>query len=132
MLGVVENPNDDPADQLLKQLGEELGVGDTYRKTPVGMFFGEQPARPCPTPTSAARGRIAPAACVRALHGRLPARGQEHAGQELPVAGRAARRHGDARPQVIDVRPLGAEDGSDGYAVDERRLGACAATATET
>src|SRR5829696_979014 len=29
---------------------------------------------------------------VRALHGRLPARGEEHAGQELPRAGRAPRR----------------------------------------
>ena len=31
---------------------------------------------------------------LRALHGRLPARRQEHAGQELPVARRARRRRG--------------------------------------
>ena len=41
MLGVVQNPHDDPADQLLRELGEELGVGDTYKKTPVGVYFGE-------------------------------------------------------------------------------------------
>ena len=35
---------------------------------------------------------------VRPLHGRLPARRQEHAGQELPLARRAPRRRGDARP----------------------------------
>src|SRR3982751_5286514 len=35
MLGVVQNPYDDPADQLLRELGEELGVADSYRKTPV-------------------------------------------------------------------------------------------------
>jgi cholesterol oxidase len=50
MLGVVPTPNDDPADQLLKELGEELGVGDTYRKTPVGIFFGEEPGKTVPDP----------------------------------------------------------------------------------
>ena len=32
MLGVVQNPHEDPADQLLRELGEELGVGDTLQK----------------------------------------------------------------------------------------------------
>src|SRR6202035_2293625 len=41
MLGVVQQPYDDPADQLLRELGEELGVGDTYKHTPVGIYFGE-------------------------------------------------------------------------------------------
>ena len=36
-----EPRHDDPADQLLRELGEELGVGDTYKKTPVGVYFGE-------------------------------------------------------------------------------------------
>src|ERR1700744_5441100 len=40
MLGVVPTPTDDPADQLLRECGEELGVGETYKKTPVGVFFG--------------------------------------------------------------------------------------------
>ena len=41
MLGVTQYTHDDPADQLLRELGEELGVADTYKKTPVGIFFGE-------------------------------------------------------------------------------------------
>ena len=41
MLGVVQNPHEDPADQLLRELGEELGVGESYKRTPVGIFFGE-------------------------------------------------------------------------------------------
>ncbi|MGH2903560.1 MAG: cholesterol oxidase, partial [Solirubrobacteraceae bacterium] len=49
MLGVVENPHEDPADQLLRQLGKELGVDDTYRRTPVGVFFGE-PGKTVPDP----------------------------------------------------------------------------------
>ena len=36
MLGVVSSRTTIPADQLLRELGEELGVGDTYKKTPRG------------------------------------------------------------------------------------------------
>ena len=62
---------------------------------------------------------------VRALHGRLPARRQEHAREELPVARRAPRRRGRRRSaRSIDIRPLGAADGSDGYAVTQRALAA--------
>ena len=39
MLGVVENPHEDAADQLLRELGEELGVGDTYYNTPRGHLL---------------------------------------------------------------------------------------------
>src|SRR5947209_17045020 len=49
MLGVTEQPYEDPADQLLRELGEELGVGDTYKHTPVGIFFGE-PGKTVPHP----------------------------------------------------------------------------------
>ena len=55
MLGVVQNPHEDPADQLLRELGEELGVGDTYKKTPVGIFFGE-PGKTVPDPLLRRRG----------------------------------------------------------------------------
>ncbi len=97
MLGVVQTPNDDPADQLLRELGEELGVGDTYKKTPVGVYFGE-PGVDRLRPVLRRRGpgsHRLPA--VRALHGRLPARVQEHARQELPLPRREARRARDAR-----------------------------------
>ena len=124
-------PHDDPADQLLRELGEELGVGDTYKKTPVGVFFGE-PGQDRPRPVLRRRGpgpHRLPA--VRALHGRLPARRQEHARQELPLARRAARRRRSMPERtVIDIRPLGAADGSDGYAVTSERSGALAAHAS--
>ena len=74
MLGVVQNPHDDPADQLLRELGEELGVGDTYKKTPVGIFFGE-PGKTVPDPFFGGEGPGRTGCrAVRALHGRLPAR----------------------------------------------------------
>ena len=41
MLGVVTNPCDGPVEQVMRQAAEDLGVGSTYRKTPVGVYFGE-------------------------------------------------------------------------------------------
>jgi cholesterol oxidase len=42
MLGVVDNPTFTPADKLSKQVAEEMGVSDTFRMTPVGVFFGKK------------------------------------------------------------------------------------------
>lgn len=42
MLGVVTNPTDTPADVVMREVAEDMGVGDTYRATPVGVFFGEK------------------------------------------------------------------------------------------
>ena len=39
MLGVVEYEGIGPADQLLQEYGEEIGVGDTFTNTRVGVFF---------------------------------------------------------------------------------------------
>ncbi|MEC3917668.1 GMC family oxidoreductase [Nocardia sp. CDC160] len=41
MLGVVTNPHMTPADEVFKQVAEDMGVGDTFVQTPVGVFFGE-------------------------------------------------------------------------------------------
>ncbi len=38
MLGVADVPTGDPADDLLREFGRELGVGDTYSKTRVGVY----------------------------------------------------------------------------------------------
>lgn len=41
MLGVVdENPCEGPVEQLMRDAADELGVGHTFRKTPVGIHFG--------------------------------------------------------------------------------------------
>jgi cholesterol oxidase len=118
MLGVVQTPNDDPADQLLKELGEELGVGDTYRKTPVGIFFGEEPGKTVPDPFFGGDGpdRTGCMQCGRCMVG-CP-----HGAKNTLVKNYlwlAERRGVTITPDrtVIDVRPLGSEDGSDGYAV---------------
>jgi cholesterol oxidase len=41
MLGVTEQPTMTPSDVVIKQVAEEMGVGSTFRRTPVGVFFGE-------------------------------------------------------------------------------------------
>jgi cholesterol oxidase len=41
MLGVTENPLDTPADNVMRQVADKLGVADTFRPTPVGVYFGE-------------------------------------------------------------------------------------------
>lgn len=41
MLGVTTYPHFSPADQVMKQVAEDMGVGETFHPTPVGVFFGE-------------------------------------------------------------------------------------------
>ena len=40
MLGVVDNPVVTPADKVMQQVADDMGVGDTWHPTPVGVFFG--------------------------------------------------------------------------------------------
>ena len=40
MLGVVTNPCEGPVEAAMQAAAEAMGVGETYRKTPVGVFFG--------------------------------------------------------------------------------------------
>jgi cholesterol oxidase len=40
MLGVVENPATTAADRVLREVADDLGIGHTYRRTPVGVHFG--------------------------------------------------------------------------------------------
>jgi cholesterol oxidase len=40
MLGVVSNPLHTPADEVMRQVAEQMGVGETFGPAPVGVFFG--------------------------------------------------------------------------------------------
>jgi len=53
MLGVADNPRMTPSDEVMKQVADDLGVGDTFHMTPVGVFFGgpdQQPTDRVPDP----------------------------------------------------------------------------------
>ena len=50
MLGVVKNPTMTSADVAFKAVADEMGVGDTFKMTPVGVYFGESPGVTSPDP----------------------------------------------------------------------------------
>jgi cholesterol oxidase len=41
MLGVTTNPSTTPADEVVREVAEQMGVGATFTSTPVGVFYGE-------------------------------------------------------------------------------------------
>jgi cholesterol oxidase len=124
MLGVVQNPYDDPADQLLRELGEELGVADTYKKTPVGIFFGE-PGMTVPDPYFGGEGpdRTGCQLCGRCMVGCVHGAKNTLVKNYLYLAEKRGARVMPERT-VIDIRPLGPADGSEGYEVVSVRSGA--------
>ncbi len=46
MLGVVENPATTAADRVLRDVAGDMGIGHTYRRTPVGVYFGQSGVDP--------------------------------------------------------------------------------------
>ena len=94
MLGVVDNPLLTPADEAMRQVACEMGVGETFRLAPVGVFFGPaggpagSPARrPVFRGGGAGQAGVPP---LRRVHDGLPLRGQEHPAHQLPPSGRTS------------------------------------------
>ena len=123
MLGVAEVEQDDPADQLLRELGEHLGVGETYRKTPVGVFQ-ENPGKTVPDPYFGGDGpdRTGCLQCGRCMVGCPHGAKNTLVKNYLWLAEKRGVRI-DAERTVTEVRPLGAADGSDGYAITSEHSG---------
>jgi cholesterol oxidase len=124
MLGVTTVVADDPADQLLREYGEEIGADRTYAKTRVGVFFGE-PGVTVPDPYFGGEGPDR-AGCV--LCGRCMV-GCPHNAKNTLVKNYlwfAERKGAEVFPEheVVDVRPAGAPDGSEGYVITTERPGA--------
>ncbi|WP_336212991.1 GMC family oxidoreductase [Nonomuraea sp. LPB2021202275-12-8] len=46
MLGVVVNPTFTRADEIMRKVAERMGVADTFRLAPVGVYFGEDGVDP--------------------------------------------------------------------------------------
>jgi cholesterol oxidase len=124
MLGVTEYPDEGPADLLLKELGEELGVAETYKPTRVGVYFGE-PGREADDPYFGGegpprRGCIRCGSCmVGCRHGAKNTLAKNY----LWFAERLGAKILPER-EVTNIEPLGSPDGSEGYRVTTEHPGA--------
>ena len=45
MLGVVTNPTITPSDEVMRKVAADMGVADSFRRTPVGVYFGRPGVR---------------------------------------------------------------------------------------
>ena len=124
MLGVAEVEGMTPADELLREYGEEIGVGDTFAHTRVGVYFGppgEQVSDPYFGGEGPARtGCLSCGSCML---------GCRHGAKNTLVKNYlwfAERLGVDVIPerQVTEIRPLGAPDGSEGYELETEHPGA--------
>jgi cholesterol oxidase len=123
MLGVTDYPLEGPADHLLKEYGEGIGVGDTYKQTRVGAYFGE-PGKEVADPFFGGEGP-ARSGCIGC--GSCMVGCRHNAKNTLPknYLWFAEKLGVEILPerQVTDVRPQGAGDGSDGYEIASERSG---------
>jgi cholesterol oxidase len=123
MLGVVVHDRDDPADQLLREYGKHLGVDETYQKTPIGIYL-DNPGQTVADPFFGGEGpdRTGCMQCGRCMVGCPHGAKNTLVKNYLWLAeNRGVEVHPDRT--VTEIRPLGAADGSDGYAVTSRRSG---------
>ncbi len=124
MLGVTDYEGMTPADELLREYAEAIGVGDTFSHTRVGVFFGE-PGKEVADPYFGGAGP-ARRGCIRCGSCMV---GCRHGAKNTLVKNYlwfAERLGAEVMPerQVTEIRPLGAADGSGGYAVTSERSGA--------
>ncbi|MCX7892707.1 MAG: GMC family oxidoreductase [Burkholderiales bacterium] len=124
MLGVRKVPFESDGQRLLKEVAAAFGVADTFTRTPCGVFFGE-PGRTVPDPYFGGTGpdRTGCTRCGACMVGcRVGAKNTllknylwfaEKKGVEVL-----------AERQVVDIEPIGAADGSDGYVLTTVRPGA--------
>ncbi|HJW89206.1 MAG TPA: GMC oxidoreductase, partial [Anaerolineales bacterium] len=63
MLGIAANPRLSPADHALRAIAREIGRGDTFRPTEVGVFFNEEDSSEVPDPFFGGEGP-ARAGCI--------------------------------------------------------------------
>lgn len=124
MLGVATVPYASGGQDLLRAVGEHLGVADTFTRTPVGVFFGE-PGREVPDPYFGGEGppRTGCTRCGECMVGcRVGAKNTLLKNYLWFAEKQGATVIGDR--EVTDIRPAGAADGSQGYEITTQTPGA--------
>ncbi|MFZ2511814.1 MAG: GMC family oxidoreductase [Gordonia sp. (in: high G+C Gram-positive bacteria)] len=123
MLGVATTPWESTTMRLTREIADHFGGGPGFSTAPVAVFFGE-PGKTVPDPYFGGEGP-ARTGCTRC--------GSCMVGCRTGAANRLtknylwfARKRGatiSAERRVVDVVPIGAADGSDGYRIETRRPG---------
>ena len=124
MLGVQTVPFDSPNQQLIKEVAKHFGHADSFSRTPCAVFFGD-PGKQVTDPYFDGEGpeRTGCTRCGACMVGCRVGAKNTLVKNYLWFA---EKRGVNILPerQVVDVRPLGAVDGSDGYEVFTERPGA--------
>ncbi|MEJ2603112.1 MAG: GMC oxidoreductase [Gammaproteobacteria bacterium] len=124
MLGVNVVPFESPGDELLRSIAGHFGTEETFRRTPVGVFFGE-PGTTVDDPYFGGDGppRTGCSRCGACMVGCRDGAKNTLVKNYLYLAEkRGATIIADS--EVTDIRPAGQADGSDGYIVTAGRPGA--------
>ena len=120
MLGAVPNPRLEAGDRVLGKIAEDLGKADRFGPTTTAVYFGE-PERTVPDPYFGGRGpeRAGCTFCGGCMVGcRYNAKNTLDKNYLHLAEGNGATIRAEC--EVVDVRPRGREDGSDGYKVSWR------------
>jgi cholesterol oxidase len=121
MLGVTRNKRPGPNDEKLRLMASAAGVEDSFYYTDVGVFFGEEGdpyGTEYPDPYFGGEGpaRNSCNACGGCMVGcRYNAKNTLDKNYLYLAEKRGVKVLAETR--VVDVKPLGAADGADGYAV---------------
>jgi cholesterol oxidase len=123
MLGVQTVPRESDGQKLLQEVGRQFGAEHTFRRTPVGVYFGK-PGTTVADPYFGGEGpeRTGCTYCGACMVGcREGAKNTLLKNYLWFAEKRGVEIH--AERQVVSIRPIGAEDGADGYVVTTERPG---------
>lgn len=118
MLGAATNPRLETGDLALRELGRQIGMEQHFEPTQVSVFFGE-PSTTVPDPYFNGKGPDR-AGCIFCGGCMTGCRHNAKNSLDKNYLYLAEKLGAVIQPEslVTDVRPLGAADGADGYAVD--------------
>jgi len=118
MLGAATNPRLETGDLALRELGRQIGMEQHFEATQVSVFFG-QPGETAPDPYFGGEGPER-AGCIFCGGCMTGCRHNAKNSLDKNYLHLAQRLGAVIQPEslVTDVRPLGADDGADGYAVE--------------